>query len=361
MARFAPKGGRVVSKSFTSKRRAEQWLKTQDVDRSRGEWMDPRAGQTLFSTQAATWMASRRGNRRTTIARDVSVMRSLVLPYFGEKPLAAITVEIVEGWISALVESGKAPATVRKAFQLASAVLASAVRARRIPRNPSEGVSLPPLERTERRFLIVDEIHDLADTIDPRYRVLVLLGGYAGLRLGELAALKTASFTTGLRAVKITETLTDVRGIIAIGPPKTKAAVRTVALPSFLTAEIERHLATFPTSSEGLLFTAPKGGPLRVSAFRRRVWAPAVKRTGLEWFTPHALRHSQAALLIEAGEQPLLVAQRLGHTSIRVVMDVYGHLYEGADEAAAARLDAKSRTRRAPSDVAAFPSKTTTQ
>jgi hypothetical protein len=102
--------------------------------------VDPRAGQTLFSTQAKTWMASKQSNRRTTTARDQSVMKALVLPRFGERPLAAITVESIEDWIEAMVHKGKAPATVRKAYQLASGVLRSAVRARRLPRNPAEGV-----------------------------------------------------------------------------------------------------------------------------------------------------------------------------------------------------------------------------
>jgi hypothetical protein len=70
--------------------------------------VDPRAGQTLFSTQAKTWMASKQSNRRTTTARDQSVMKALVLPRFGERPLAAITVESIEEWIEAMVHKGKA-------------------------------------------------------------------------------------------------------------------------------------------------------------------------------------------------------------------------------------------------------------
>jgi integrase len=88
---------------------------------------------------------------------------------------------------------------------------------------------------------------------------------------------------------------------------------------------------------------------------RRRVWAPAVKAAGIPWCTPHALRHIQAALLIQAGEHPLVVVRRLGHTSVKTVLDLYGHLFEGMDEAAAARLDEKSRTRRAPSEVVQLP------
>jgi len=64
-----------------------------------------------------------------------------------------------------------------------------------------------------------------------------------------------------------------------------------------------------------------------------------VERAGFDWCTPHALRHAQVAMLIEAGEQPLMIARRLGHTSVRVILDTYGHLYEGADEAGAEKLD----------------------
>jgi integrase len=88
---------------------------------------------------------------------------------------------------------------------------------------------------------------------------------------------------------------------------------------------------------------------LRVSTWRRRFWAPAVEKAGLEWCTPHSLRHSQVALLIEAGEQPSTIAKRLGLTSVKTVLDVYGHLYEGADQAAADKLDeAFHYTKRAP-------------
>lgn len=351
LARFAPKGGRIVSKSFRTRKLAEEWLRTQGVDRSRGEWMDPRAGQVRFSVQAERWMASRRSNRRSTAARDESVLRSLVLPYLGERPVGLITVETIEEWIDQLVESGKAPATIHKAAQLASGVLASAVRARRLARNPAEGISLPPLEKQERRFLSADEIWLLADAIDPSYRALVLLGAYGGLRLGELAALRVSSFGVGLRTVTVTETLSDVRGRISIGAPKTRSSIRTVALPAFVIPELEAHLASIDNSPGALLFTAPMGGPLRFSAFRQRAWAPAVRAAGLEWCTPHALRHSQAALLIEAGEDPYVISKRLGHASIRTTYDVYGHLLPSADEAAAEKLDAISRTRRAPSQV----------
>jgi hypothetical protein len=109
----------------------------------------------------------------------------------------------------------------------------------------------------------------------------VLFGGYAGLRLGELAALKASSFTTGLRAVRVVERLTDVHGIIAIGPPKTAASIRTIALPGFLAAEIQQHLATFAGSADGLLFTAPLGGTPPLLGFPSKSLGTGSKKGGL--------------------------------------------------------------------------------
>ena len=159
----------------------------------------------------------------------------------------------------------------------------------------------------------------------------------------------TTACPIGYRTVTITENLTDVRGVLEIGPPKTRASIRTVALPAFLADELlqTQHVIR----PDQLVFPSPAGGPLRVSTWRRRFWAPAVGKAGLEWCTPHVLRHSQVALLIEAREQPSTIAKRLGHTSVKTVLDVHGHLYEGADQSAADKLESISRTNRAPSRV----------
>ena len=115
------------------------------------------------------------------------------------------------------------------------------------------------------------------------------------------------------------------------------AARRTVTLPASLCDELARHLNHYPT--DDLIFTASEGGPIRWSNFRRRTWKPATEAVGLDGLRFHDLRHSHAALLIAAGEHPKVIQGRLGHASIRTTLDVYGHLFEGLDEAAAERLD----------------------
>lgn len=100
--------------------------------------------------------------------------------------------------------------------------------------------------------------------------------------------------------------------------------------------ELARHLATYP-GRENKVFTAPEGGPIRMSTWRRRFWYQAVDATVGRPMRPHDLRHTHAALLIAAGEDPYVISQRLGHASIRTTYDIYGHLFEGRDREAADR------------------------
>ena len=123
-----------------------------------------------------------------------------------------------------------------------------------------------------------------------------------------------------------------------MGEPKTSAAKRTISLPDFLIDELAAHLHRSGNDSE-FVFTSPNGGCLRRSNFRRRYWLPAVRASVGEPLRYHDLRHSHVAILISMGEHPRLIANRLGHTSVRTVLDVYGHAYDDIDIAAAERLE----------------------
>jgi integrase len=136
----------------------------------------------------------------------------------------------------------------------------------------------------------------------------------------------------------VAEILTEVRGKLIAGPPKTRAGRRTVGLPPFVVGELQAQLAAKRPSSH--VFTAPGGGPLRVPSFRARFWVPATKAAGLQGLRIHDLRHTAVALWIAAGATPKEVAVRAGHTSVSFTLDRYGHLYPEADTTLRDRLEA---------------------
>jgi integrase len=115
-------------------------------------------------------------------------------------------------------------------------------------------------------------------------------------------------------------------------------------MPGFLRDELAALLAERPGEDpDALVFTAPEGGPLR-SCWRRRFWKPAVRKAGLpEDLRIHDLRHTAAALLIRQGAHPKAIQAHLGHSSITVTMDLYGHLFPDADGLDATFRQAASR------------------
>lgn len=120
---------------------------------------------------------------------------------------------------------------------------------------------------------------------------------------------------------------------------KTAAARRVVALPGFVVEALARHLEGRPDDPEALVFADGRGGPVRRTNWRRRVWAPATKAAGLEGLRPHDLRHFAATVAVAAGAHPRALQARLGHSTSRVTLDVYASVLPGLDEELAERLE----------------------
>lgn len=337
--RYIDPYGKERSKNFGRKVDAEKFLHTVEVQKIKGEWTDPAAGKTKFGEWAIQVDTTRPNRRESTRSRDASYLRNLVLPTFGEAELGAVQPNDIRLWIADLQDQGYAPGTIAKAYQILSRAFRVAVADGLIPRTPCREITLPKDDRDEKRFLTVTEAEDLANAIDPRYRAFVLTATYTGLRFGELAALRTNDLDLLRGTLRVDEQLSRQGSWkMVAGPLKSKKAYRTIGIPAFLCAELAAHLAQYPSESD-FVFSHAQGGPLDYNRFRRRHWNPAVESSVGSPCTPHDLRHTHVAMLIAENQSPRYIADRLGHESTRTVLDVYGHLYEGIDEAAMEGLD----------------------
>ena len=265
----------------TFKRRAEAALfaATVETDLARGDWTDPLLGQVTVAEWAHQVEASRLNRRRSTVARDDSYLRSFILPAFGELNLVQVQPVAVQQWVAALNETGYAPATIRKAYEILSRIFTAAVESRLIARSPCQGVKLPKIEQTEKRFLSPTEIEYLANSVHPRFRALVLTAAYSGARFGELAGLGHQHYEPLKRTIRIERNLTEVRGHLTFGETKTRASRRAVSIPPWLVDALAEHISSYP-GDDDLIFTAPAGGPLRRASFRTRFWK---RSRGLRW------------------------------------------------------------------------------
>ena len=198
-----------------------------------------------------------------------------------------------------------------------------------------------PSRTAEQRFLSPVEVATLADAIDPRYRAMVLVAAYGGLRFGELAGLRRHRVDLLRGRVEVAETLVDLQSKLTLGPPKTKRGRRTVPLPRMVLDALGGHLDAYTApEQDALVFTNTEGGPLRRAVFRTSWWRPAVARAGLEPLTFHELRHTFVAMAIAAGADPKKVSVRAGHSSVAFTLDRYGHLYEDDEDQVTTALDA---------------------
>ncbi|HMK98307.1 MAG TPA: site-specific integrase [Acidimicrobiales bacterium] len=338
-ARYRGPDGRERSRRFDRKVDAERWLDLNGADIARGRWVDPRLGQTMLREWSEKWAATTAANRPSTRERDARYLRTHILPAFGDRSLSSVTHLEVRGWVAEL-STRKAPATVRLASQMLAKIMGAAVDAGVLANNPCDRVPLPRIEREEMRFLTPEEVERFARAVAPRYRALVLVGAYGGLRIGEMAALRRGRVDILRGRVDIAETCVEVSGHLIFNQPKTRAGRRSVSLPRSVASVLGDHLAHFTEANpNALVFTAPEGGPLRPASWRRRYWHPAVIEAGLNPLRPHDLRHTAVALWIASGANPLEVSRRAGHTSTSFTQDRYGHLFPEADAALAERLE----------------------
>ena len=122
-----------------------------------------------------------------------------------------------------------------------------------------------------------------------------------------------------------------------LGRPKTAASERTITLPNIALETLALHLQQHPPV-DGIVWTTQRGAFLRRGSFSR-IWRKAVAASVGQPSRVHDLRHTHASWLIAAGEHPKAIQTRLGHSSIQVTMDRYGHLMKGLDDRTADRLD----------------------
>jgi integrase len=307
---------------------------------SQGVWTDPARAKIRLADWTGVWLATKVDLRPTSRVRLEGILREHVLPEFGNVSLNRVSNSDVRKWVAGMLERGYSASTVRKAFNALSQIMRAAISDRRIVFNPCQDVPLPAERHSEQRYLSATDVEVLADSIEPRFRALVLLAAYGGLRFGELAGLRRSRVDSLRSRVAVAETLIEANGQLVIGPPKTKRSRRTVPLPRRVMRELENHLDKCVLSvPESLVFSGPKGGPLRRAGFRRSWWKPAVLAADLEGLKFHELRHSFVALWIAAGANPKEVSVRAGHSSVGFTLDRYGHLYEDLADEIPDRLD----------------------
>jgi integrase len=295
----------------------------------------------LFGEYANDWIDERPGLRPKTIELYRYLLRSHLVPTFGNKMLSAIREPQVRRWRRERLAADVSAVTVAKSYRLLKAILNTATDDGLIRRNPCR-IKGASVERSpERPVLSARQVFDLADASGLRYQALILLAVFGGLRWCELTALRRCDVDLEAGTVRVFRQLAEQRGGgYAFGPPKSEAGKRVVVIPDVIMPAVGQHMSgvTQP-GEETLVFTSPTGAPLRHGNFRRRVWLPALQQAGLPMIHFHDLRHTGNELAANAGAGLRELMERMGHSTPRAAL-TYLH---GSKERQQAIADALSQ------------------
>jgi integrase len=191
--------------------------------------------------------------------------------------------------------------------------------------------------------LSIAQVYALADATGVRYRALVLLACFCGLRWGELAALRRCDLDIATATVRIARQLNEVSGQLTFGPPKTDAGKRNVIIPPMILPDICDHLESHVRPAPNApVFVSPAGTPLRHSNFYRRTWLPALRTVGLSGVHFHDLRHAGNQLVANAGANLRELMERMGHSSSRAAL-IYLHSTDDRQRTLAAAVADRAR------------------
>lgn len=332
-------------RGFSTRKAAQEAMQRELHERRAGAYVEPTT--LTLGEYLAKWLAETEGGRlEHTVYAYRSIVRNRIAPHLGAVPLAKLAPLDVQGCYRRLGEAGYAPKTIRLTHTVLRQALAQAVRWRLVPTNAADAADLPVPRRKEVEAWSAEQARALlATTADDERHPLWRLLLDSGMRIGEALALTwdDVDLAAGTVAIRRTLTRTKAGGWVVGEAAKTRAGRRPIAVAPATVAglrahrarQAERRLLLGPAwEGEGFVFDRGDGGrssPATVQqAFDR-----AVRGAGVPRLTPHGCRHTSATLLILAGVPLKVVSDRLGHASVAITADVYGHVTAAADRQAA--------------------------
>lgn len=334
-------GGRktTVQGGIPTKTAAKTILAGLRTDRARGDFIAPTAGRITLNEWLELWWPTYEATlKASSRVSGQGILRRYIRPMLGAYELDDLGPLVVQRWVADLI-SGKgrdgakplAVKTVYNAHGLLHRIMDGAVRQRLIRVNPCERTGLPAKRHHEMLFLTEPQAQRIVAVVPLHYRPLVVTLLGTGLRWGEAIGLRVRDVDVlagHLRVRVSTQELADTAELVD-EEPKTAAGRRTVPFGPAVASTLVPLVSG--RDGDDRVFTAPQGGTVRTRVFYG-TWDRARKSAGMPRLRVHDLRHTHAAWLISAGVPLTAIQRRLGHKSIAVTSDLYGHLMPEVDE-----------------------------
>jgi integrase len=326
----------LAPRTYALESDAEGWLALERRKIELGTWgaVERSDGITLRA-YADRWI-EQRALRPRTRAHYQSMLDRLILPELGEAKIVTLTPAKVREWHAGLGEGH--PTRNAHAYALLHAICATAVQDEVLDANPCRiRAAMQTSRRRDVDILTPTQVNRLASKMPPGLRVSVLLAAWCGLRWGETSELRRGDVSPDAAVLRVRRAVTYRAGEFQVGPPKTTAGVRDVAVPPHIRPALKAHLRNHVARGPGaLLFIDEDGTHLREHRYRPH-WHKARAAIGKPNLRVHDLRHVGAVLAAQSGATTAELMHRLGHTTPQMALR-YQHVAEGRDAEIAARL-----------------------
>ena len=340
-----PETGRQHERSFPRQADGVRWRRQQLDALDRGRWVDPEAGKVSFVRYFQAWEPDQLWTDGTRAAMSLAARSTT----FADVDLRRVRPSHVEAWVKSMTVPTQArpralaPGTIKTRFVNVRSVFRAAVRDGMIAADPTASVRLPRQRKREAAMTIPtpDVLRRILEAADPRFRAFVGLCAFAGLRLGEAAALRAEDVDFLRRQLPVSRQVQRLKGGgLDIRLPKYNSE-RTVHIPDALVEMLAQHV------EQGLwcpwLFAGVDHQPPHQNTVGYR-WRSTLAKAGVEGVRLHDLRHFFASGLIASGCDVVAVQRALGHAKSTTTLTTYAHLWPTAEDRvrdASARLVAE--------------------
>lgn len=322
-ARWVDDRGRQLSRSFPTKAAAQDHVDSVSAALVRGDYIRPEDARITVEQWCDTWLDAYEVHRPSTV-RQARTHVKRIKAAFGDERLSDVRPTMVRSWIAGLQSEGLAASTVYALHSRLAHIMADAVHDGVLQRSPCSRRTSPPMGKSKVYVATTEQIWALYDEMPLNLRPAVLLGAFAGLRLGEVCGLQVTDVDF-MRGAVTPRFQADGR------PLKTDGSEATVPVPRDLALMLSESVGTWGTN---FVVTNGAGGPARDFQIQRAVRKIRADVDGLpEAFTFHDTRHHYASLLIAGGADIKMVQARMRHESATVTLDTYGHLMDSGDDA----------------------------
>ena len=340
---WSAREGKRIRKVFGNPSAAKAWRQDALVALRQGTMRAPspitlrQAAEAWLEGARSGAIRNRSGDRYkpSALRGYEQALRQRILPSLGGVRFTELRQADVQDFADRLIATGLDPSTIRNALMPVRAIYRRALSRGEVAINPTTALELPAVRGKRDRIASPEEAAALLAALPAKDRALWATAAYAGLRLGELRALRWQDVDLAGGVIRVARSWDAREGVIE---PKSAAGTRSVPIPAVLRDFLVEHRMR-QGGAEGLAFGRSASRPFNEST----VWVRARRAWQLAELAPigtHECRHTFASLMIAAGVNAKALASYMGHASVTMSLDRYGHLMPGNEDEAAALLDA---------------------